>query len=125
MKFYQRLAYYLFGFLVGMVFLFMILNGKDTSCSYFPNARVLKDLRSKPFYYSDSAKKRLAEKWIDTADIRMTFKHGDVDFDKSNIKVPGGKLYVIEGKTVKNQPFIIEVVNSSEKVLLKDIKKVN
>ncbi len=125
MKFYQRLAYYLFGFLVGMVFLFMILNGKDTSCSYFPNARVLKDLRSKPFHYSDTAIKRLTEKWIDTADIRQTFLHGDVDFDKSNIKVQGGKLYVIEGKTIKNQEFTVEVINSSDKVLLKDIKKVN
>ena len=125
MKFYQRLAYYLFGFLVGMVVLFMILNGKDTGCSYFPNARVLKDLRSKPFYYSDSASKRLAEKWVDTADIRKTFLHGDVDFDKSNVKVKGGKLYIIEGKNVKNQEFIIEVINSSEKVVLKDIKKVN
>lgn len=125
MKFYQRLAYYLFGFFVGMVFLFMILNGKDTSCSYFPNARVLKDLRSKPFYYSDSASKRLAEKWVDTADIRKTFLHGDIDFDKSNVKVKGGKLYVIEGKNSKNEEIIIEVINSSEKVVLKEIKKAN
>ena len=66
MKFYQRLAYYLAGFSIGMFFLFMILNGKETSCSYFPNARVLKDIRNKPFYYSDIAKKKLNEKWIDT-----------------------------------------------------------
>ena len=61
MKFYQRFAYYIFGFSIGLVFLFFILNGKETSCSYFPNARVLKDLRSKPFHYSDVAKEKLIQ----------------------------------------------------------------
>ncbi len=123
MKFYQRLAYYLFGFLVGMVFLFMILNGKESGCSYFPNARVLKDLRSKPFYYSDTAAKKIAQKCIDTSDIRKTLTYGDIDFDKSNVKIQGGKLYIIEGKTAKEQPIILEVINYSNKVVLKDIKK--
>ena len=123
MKFYQRLAYYLAGFSIGMFFLFTILNGKDTGCSYFPNARVLKDIRNKPFYYSDITKKKLSEKWVDTSDIRKTLTYGDVDFDKSNIKEKGGKLYIIEGKTSKNQPIDLEVINYSDKVYLKDIKK--
>lgn len=123
MKFYQRLAYYLSGFALGIFFLMMILNGKDTSCSYFPNARVLKDIRNKPFGYSDIAKSKLAEKWVDTADIRKTLTYGDVDFDKSNIKKGSGKLYTIEGKTSKNQPIILEIINYSDKALVQDIKK--
>jgi len=123
MKFYQRFAYYSFGFLLGLVFLFFILSGKDTSCSYFPNARVLKDIRTKPFHYSDEAMQTLTEKWVDTADIRKILTYGDVDFDKSNIVVKGGKLYTIEGKTAKNQPIILEVINYSDKALLKTIKK--
>lgn len=123
MKFYQRFAYYIFGFIIGMFFLFMILNGKDTSCSYFPNARVLKDLRNKPFHYSDIAKEKLNQKWADTSDIRKTLTFGDVDFDKSNIKEGGGKLYTIEGKNSKDENITIEVINYSDKVLLKDIKK--
>ena len=123
MKFYQRFAYYMFGFLIGIFFLFMILNGKDTSCSYFPNARVLKDLRSKPFYYSDITKQKLNDKWLDTSDIKKTLTYGDVDFDKSNIKVKGGKLYIIEGKNTKNEIIFLEIINYSDKVLLKDIKK--
>ncbi len=123
MKFYQRFAYYAFGFLIGIMFLFFILNGKDTSCSYFPNARVLKHLRSKPFHYSEIAQQKLAEKWIDTADVRKTLTYGDVDFDKSNIIVNGGKLYTIEGKTSDNQEIVLEVINYEDRVLLKDIKK--
>ena len=123
MKFYQRLAYYLSGFAIGIVFLMMILNGKDTGCSYFPNARVLKNLRSKPFYYSKTAKQKLNEKWVDTSDIRRTLTYGDVDFSKSNIKVKGGKLFVIEGKTTKNLPIVLEVINNEDKAYLIDIKR--
>jgi hypothetical protein len=123
MKFYQRLAYYLSGFAIGIVFLMMILNGKDTGCSYFPNARVLKNLRSKPFYYSETAKQKLNEKWVDTSDIRRTLTYGDVDFSKSNIKVKGGKLFIIEGKTTKNLPIVLEVINNEDKAYLVDIKR--
>ena len=123
MKFYQRLAYYLSGFILGIFFLMMILNGKDTSCSYFPNARVLKNLRNKPFYYSEIAKQKLNEKWVDTSDIRRTLTYGDVDFSKSNINVKGGKLFVIEGKTIKNLPIVLEVINNESKAYLVDIKR--
>lgn len=123
MKFYQRLAYYLSGFILGIFFLMMILNGKDTGCSYFPNARVLKNLRNKPFYYSEIAKQKLNEKWVDTSDIRRTLTYGDVDFSKSNINVKGGKLFVIEGKTIKNLPIVLEVINNESKAYLVDIKR--
>ena len=123
MKFYQRFAYYSFGLLIGMGFLFMFLNGKDMSCSYFPNARVLKDIRSKPFHYSEISTEKLTQKWVDTSDVRKTLTYGDVIFNKSNIPAGGGKLYVIEGKNSKNEPITLEVINYSDKALLKDIKK--
>lgn len=123
MKFYQRFAYYAFGLMIGMVFLFMFLSGKDMSCSYFPNARVLKDIRNKPFHYSDESKAKLTQKWVDTSDIRRTLTYGDVIFDKSNIPTGNGKLYVIEGKNSKDEAITLEVINYSDKVLLKDIIK--
>ncbi|AWA30594.1 hypothetical protein HYN48_11110 [Flavobacterium magnum] len=123
MKFYVRLAYYLSGFAIGMIFLFFILNGKDTSCSYFPNARVLKHLREVPFKYSDLAKQKLSEKWVDTADVRKTLTYGDVDFDRSNIKLKKGKLYTIQGKNAKGEPITLEVINFDTRAELRDIKK--
>ena len=105
-------------FVVAMVFM-----GKDTRCNYFPNARVLNDLRNKPFNYSDKAKLILAQRWVDTTDIKNTLTYGDVDFDKSNIVIEKGKLYTIEGKTAKNQPIILEVVNYPDKAVLRDIIK--
>lgn len=123
MKFIQRFAYYLVGLIMGLFFVAAIFSGKDTRCNYFPNARVLNDLRNKPFYYSDKASKVLSEKWIDTTDIKNTLKYGDVDFDKSNVEVKKGKLYIIEGKTLKNQEITLKVINYSNKAVLEDIIK--
>lgn len=123
MTFKYRFAYYLVGFAMGLFVVSMIFSGKDTRCNYFPNARVLNDLRNKPFYYSDKAQIILAQKWIDTADIKNTLTYGDVDFDKSNKTEENGKLYVIEGQTKKNQAIILKVINYNDKAVLKDIIK--
>ncbi len=123
MKFTYRFAYYLIGLLMGLFVVAAIFSGKDTRCNYFPNARVLNDLRNKPFVYSDKASQILNEKWVDTADIKNTLKFGDVDFDKSNLPLEKGKLYTIYGKTAKNQEITVEVINYSDKAVLRDIKK--
>ena len=123
MKFAHRFAYYLLGLIMGSFVVAAIFSGKDTRCNYFPNARVLNDLRNKPFDYSNKASQVLSEKWIDTSDIKNTLKFGDVDFDKSNIKVGNGKIYIIEGKTVKNQEVILKVINYPEKAVLDEITK--
>jgi hypothetical protein len=123
MKFVHRFAYYLIGLILGLFFVAAIFSGKDTRCNYFPNARVLNDLRNKPFDYSEKASQILAEKWIDTIDIKNTLRYGDVDFDKSNIELKRGKLYIIEGKTTKNQEITLKVINYSDKAVLEDIIK--
>ena len=123
MKFSHRFAYYLIGLIMGSFFFFFVFSGKDTRCNYFPNARVLNDLRNKPFHYSEKASQILSQNWIDTTDIKNTLTHGDVDFDKSNIAVGSGKLYTIDGKTTKNQEITLEVINYEGKAVLKDIVK--
>ena len=123
MKFAQRFAYYLIGLIMGLFFVAAVFSGKDTRCNYFPNARVLNDLRNKPFHYSNNASQILSEKWIDTTDIKNSLQYGDVDFDKSNIEVEKGKLYVIDGKTVKNQAIQLKVINYPNKAVLQDIIK--
>jgi hypothetical protein len=124
MRFRFRLAYYLVGFTIGLFFVAMVFSGKDTRCNYFPNARVLNDLRNKPFQYSENASAILTQKWVTENDIKNSLTFGDVDFDQSNIEVGNGKRYIIEGKTKKNQVIILEVINYPEKAVLKDIRKI-
>jgi|TARA_R110000868_G_scaffold194459_2_gene439878 hypothetical protein len=123
MKFAQRFAYYLVGLVMGLFFVALVFSGKDTRCNYFPNSRVLNDLRNKPFDYSEKASKVLAEGWIDTVDIKNTLQYGDVDFDKSNTEFHKAKLYVIEGKTMKNIPITLKISNREDKATLEEIIK--
>lgn len=124
MRFRHRLAYYLVGFIMGLFFVALVFSGKDTRCNYFPNARVLNDLRNKPFQYSDNASAILSQKWVTETDIKNSLTYGDVDFDQSNIEIGNGKRYIIEGKTINNQAIVLEVINYPEKAVLKDIRKI-
>ncbi len=124
MKFVQRFAYYLVGLVIGCFFVALVYSGKDTRCNYFPNARVLNDIRNKPFEYSERASKVLAESWIDTTDIKNCLEFGDVDFDKSDTEFGKNvKLYVIEGKTANNVEIILTVKNEEGKATLENIIK--
>ena len=122
MKFYQRFAYYLVGFVIGMFFVALVLSGKDTRCNYFPNARVLNDIRNKPFHYNSIATKQMSENGIDKEDLKTILTNGDVDFDQSNKPKEGGKVYVITGKSKANKEITLEIINYSNKAVLKNIK---
>ena len=90
---------------------------------YLPNCRVLKDLRSKPLTIDDMATAKFNEKWVTLDDVKVSMEHGDVDFSKSNKSIENGKLYIIEGRTIKNQNITIEMISYNDRVILKDIKK--
>lgn len=122
MKFAYRFSYYLVGLVLGSFFVALIYSGKDTRCNYFPNSRVLNDIRNKPFHYSEKASQVLAEKWVDTADIKRSLEFGDVDFDKSDTEFgKNAKLYIIEGKTAQNVEIILTVRNQTNKAILENI----
>ena len=126
MDFKSRLAYYLFGFFIGGLFLKFVLDytgGKGMDFTYLPNARVLKNIRNKPFDYSDIATKKISEKMITIQDIKHVLTDGDVDFDSSKKPMMGGKLYVVNGETLNNVPVTLTVINKEEKALLLDIIK--
>lgn len=123
MKFTHRLAYYLLGVLIGGMFLLFFFKNKRTEFCYLPNCRVLKNIRSKPVVESEEVKKKFAEKTFNYDDIKRCTENGNVDFSKSNTMYKGGKLYIIEGKSTKDEDIVVEMVNYDDKVLLKDIKK--
>lgn len=121
-----RLAFYIFGLLIGILFVYYFLTAKaearDVTFCYLPNCRVLKELRSKAFYYSENASLTLAQQGIDTLDVKMTLKHGDVDFSASDTKAKGVKTYVVHGKTKDNKAITLTLKNHTEKVVLEEIK---
>lgn len=118
----KRIGFYLFGLSIGIVFLTIFLKKKSEATGvefcYFPNCRVLKDIRSKPIFYSDEIKNMLQEQKLDSIDIVSFFRNGDIDFAKSNTKTVPCKTYIIENE-VKEKNAYIEVTNCTSKILVK------
>lgn len=129
MNFFSRLAYYLLGLLIGILFLIFFFKGKfgdkDMSFCYLPNCRALKDFRSKPFHYSDVASQKMQQGVIDTLELKEIFRNGDIDFSKSNKPMDNGKYYIIEGELEGKRTVFVEVINYPDKVILKDILENN
>jgi len=96
MEFLRRLGWYLVGVSIGLVFLFFIINkktdGKGVDFCYFPNCRVLKDLRAKPLSFD----KELPQQYRDTIMVQSFLQDGDVDFKRSDTKTEPCKTYYVE-----------------------------
>lgn len=123
MRFRFRFAYYLIGFVLGLFFVTAVFIGKDTRCNYFPNARVLNNLRTKPFDFSPKAIEQMKQCQVDSTDIKNSLTYGDVDFDKSNVAVGNGKKYIIEGRNSKQQNITLEVINYENYAVLAQVTK--
>jgi hypothetical protein len=125
MSFKFRLAYYLFGFMIGGFLMYYIFAAKGADFCYLPNCRVLKNIREKGLTISKEAQLIFKQGEFSQKDVDNTILYGNVDF--SNSKKPhkgGGKLYIIEGKNTKGEPITIEVVNFESKAVLVNVKKI-
>lgn len=118
MKFIHRLGYYLGGFSIGLIILAFFLSGKKTSCSYSPNARVLKNIRIKERVYSESALENLARYELDTTQVSNLLSSGNVDFGRSNTDLDSCKTYMITGEaSEKSLELLVENCDSIATVL--------
>ncbi|MBU2996188.1 DUF4258 domain-containing protein [Cellulophaga baltica] len=125
MSFLKRLGFFIFGLSIGIVFLtfFFKNKAKETGSEfcYLPNCRVLKDLRSKSYSYSDEVTAMMASGEIDSLTIKSFFTDGDVDFNKSDTKSKPCKTYVIEHENTKNEVQFLTVTNCPKKIVIEKI----
>ena len=117
--FIKRLGYFMIGLSIGVIFLTFFLKKKSedsgVSFCYLPNCRVLKDLRSKPFEFSNNFSELIKNKEIDSLTITSFFSDGDIDFGRSNTKSKPCRIYFIE-KEIDAKTITIEVKNCPKKV---------
>ncbi len=79
MNFKQRLPYFLIGLFIGTMIAVFVFKKKNTSFDYMPNARVLKDIRTKKRLFTSEAINELKKHQIDTSAISVILQNGDVD----------------------------------------------
>lgn len=113
------------GLSIGIVFLTMFFKKKSAETGvyfcYLPNCRTLKDIRSKPMYYSDEVKHKMQEYQIDSLDISYILTEGDVDFGRSDTKSVPCKTYFVESE-LKKKEWIFTVRNCANKATIQKIE---
>jgi len=123
--FIKRLGYFMVGLSLGIVFLAFFLKKKSdetgVSFCYLPNCRVLKDLRSKPIYYSDRISEMLKNQELDTLTINHFLTDGDVNFGASDTKSKPCRTYQIEDEAT-GKTTTLEVKNCPERITIIDLK---
>ncbi len=106
----QRIGYYLGGFSLGLIILAFFLNGKKVSCSYGPDARVLKNIRLKKLMYAEGVPSQLSDYKLDSTAVNYILKKGNINFSESNVRQKPCGTYVVEGD-YKNQDIRLTVEN--------------
>lgn len=124
MGFLKRLGWYLVGLSIGMLFLVFFLKKKSGEggfeICYFPNCRVLKDMRSKTLTFAED----LPEQYRDTTLIIRFLTNGDVDFGKSDTKSEPCKTYFIS-KEVEGENLEMKAMNCKNKMVVEAIIPIN
>lgn len=110
MKLFQRIAYYGAGFIVGLIILFFFLGGKKTSCDYGPDARTLKNIRSKELRFAEQITERLTVLQLDSSAVKSVLRNGDVDFSESITHLDSCNIYTIVGN-VSEQDIRLKIRN--------------
>jgi len=121
MTFKQRLPFFLGGLTIGIIIVIFVFGKKNTTFDYGPNARVLKNLRTKERIYSENALNILnTSSKIDTAVISQILKKGNVDL-MNKIKLDSCLYqYNIKGKKeLKN--IVLTVINCDSTAIIENI----
>ena len=80
----KKLKFYAIGLVPGLLIVFFILNQKGTSCSYFPNDRVIAETLTKDFTYSPIFKTEMELNKISEQFLKDSIiAGGKIDFDRS------------------------------------------
>lgn len=121
MKLIQRIGYYLGGFSLGLIILAFFLNGKKTSCSYGPDARVLKNINSKTIVYNAVISELISNHVIDSIGIRTILKKGDINFSDSDPRHKPCGVYAVEGE-LDEKEVVLTVENCADTATITNLQ---
>jgi hypothetical protein len=81
----KRSFYFLGGSIIGVIIVLFIAKQKNIQFPYGPDARTLKSIRVKPYYYfSEQAQNTVDSYGLDSIRIAYLLSESDVDFSESD-----------------------------------------
>lgn len=109
-----RFTLYGIGFAIGIVLVFFFLGGKNASCNWLPNDRILNIISQKEISLSGDVKEKLLSTGTDSLDVMQILERGEIDFSKSQVKNDPCRNYWIEGSgDLKELVITVELCDST------------
>ena len=90
---------------LGVLAVMFIFGDRDFACSYFPNDRVLSDLRKKELVIPTEVEQQMNTAGLDTADMSAMLTNGKVDFDQVVRGLDSCKTYWVALEREENKSF--------------------
>lgn len=98
----RKLKFYLVGFVPGLLIVFLFLNKKGASCSYFPNDRVIAETLTKTFRYDEGFQQEMGNLHITEGFLRDSIlSKGVIDFERSHAQSEPCPDYLLHYPTGK------------------------
>ena len=98
-----RFTLYGFGFIIGIILVFFFLGGKNASCNWLPNDRILNIIAQKKISFADEVRQTVNSTDIDSLDVMQVLADGDIDFSKSIVKNEPCRNYWIVGTDAQKE----------------------
>jgi len=121
MTFKQRLPYFLGGLTIGIIFVVFVFGKKETTFDYGPNARVLKNIRTKERVLSQEVMATLTSHNLDTSAVSKILSDGSADIWNKERLDTCIRYNIKGGKDLKNMTLTIKNCDSTayiEKILI-------
>lgn len=120
----RKFRFYLFGLTLGLVVVFFILNQKGTSCSYFPNDRVLAETLTKDLVYTPQFQQELKDFNLNEKFVKDSIlTKGEIDFSRSDAQKQPCPSYLLS-YPAKKPRFEVQFEKCKESANFIQIKKI-
>jgi len=119
-----RFTLYGFGFAIGLVLVFFFLGGKNASCNWMPNDRILNIISQKKISFADEVKGTMVSSNVDSVDVMQILINGEIDFSKSVVKNEPCRNYWIQGNAAQKE-LVITVELCDSVALITTLKSIS
>lgn len=117
MSLVKKLAIYALGVGMGIILVYFFFGDRDIQCNYFPNDRVLYDLRKKDLRFRDGLAQKMPQ--VDTI-VNAALHYGQVNFEKSEARREPCGLYLIDLET-DSLTYTLRLENCDSAAFVQDI----
>lgn len=103
----KKIILYLFGVLLGIFLVKFLFGGRNISCTYFPQGRVIDHLKGKEFNYTEFSKCQMLKLGVQAEDVDSLLLVSKVHFAESKIRGEDCPEYLLSSQAGTKSVYMV------------------